>query len=113
LRDLDHIMIAVAQPGHVASQREVARRLGISHTALQQAQRSGRIAPEPDGSWDIENVRAQLARTANAGAATLDVDGLDAVAIRKGDGSVDLDPGDLRASALVTVVHDRTVFRLA
>jgi hypothetical protein len=50
---------------------------------------------------------------ANAGAATLDVDGLDAVAIRKGDGSVDLDPGDLRASALVTVVHDRTVFRLA
>jgi hypothetical protein len=41
------------------------------------------------------------------------VDGLDAVAIRKGDGSVDLDPGDLPASALVTVVHDGTVFRLA
>jgi hypothetical protein len=58
-------MIAVAQPGHVASQREVARRLGISHTALQKAQRSGRIAPEPDGSWDIEKVRAQLARTAD------------------------------------------------
>jgi hypothetical protein len=48
----------------VASQREVARRLGISHTALQKAQRSGRIAPEPDGSWDVEKVRAQLARTA-------------------------------------------------
>jgi hypothetical protein len=50
---------------------------------------------------------------ANTGAATLDVDGLDAVAIRKGDGSADLDPGDLSASALVTVVHDGTVFRLA
>jgi phage terminase large subunit GpA-like protein len=65
LRDLDHIMIAVAQPGRVASQREVARRLGISHTALQKAQRSGRIAPEPDGYWDVEKVRAQLARTAD------------------------------------------------
>jgi hypothetical protein len=50
---------------------------------------------------------------ANTGAATLNVDGLGAVAIRKGDGSVDLDPGDLPASALVTVVHDGTVFRLA
>jgi hypothetical protein len=65
LRDLDHIMIAAAPSGRVASQREVARRLGISHTALQKAQRSGRIAPEPDGSWDIEKVRAQLARTAD------------------------------------------------
>jgi hypothetical protein len=64
-RDLDHIMIAVAQPGHVASQREVARRLGISHTALQKAQRSGRIAPELDGAWDVAKVRAQPARTAD------------------------------------------------
>jgi hypothetical protein len=58
-------MIAAAPSGRVVSQREVARRLGISHTALQKAQRSGRIAPEPDGSWDIEKVRAQLARTAD------------------------------------------------
>jgi len=36
---------ATAQPGRVASQREVARRLGVSHTALQKAQRAGRIAP--------------------------------------------------------------------
>ena len=50
---------------------------------------------------------------ANTGAATLDVDGLGAVAIRKGDGTVDLDAGDLAASALVTVVHDGSVFRLA
>jgi hypothetical protein len=56
---------ASAMGTRVASQREVARRLGISHTALQKAQRAGRIAPEPDGSWDIEKVRAQLARTAD------------------------------------------------
>jgi hypothetical protein len=56
---------ASAMGTRVASQREVARRLGISHTALQKAQRSGRIAPEPDGGWDVEKVRAQLARTAD------------------------------------------------
>jgi hypothetical protein len=58
-------MIAAAPSGRVISQREVARRLGISHTALQKAQRAGRIAPEPDGGWDVEKVRAQLARTAD------------------------------------------------
>lgn len=45
----------------VASQREAARRLGVSHTALQKAQRAGRIAPEPGGGWDLEKVRARLA----------------------------------------------------
>jgi hypothetical protein len=50
---------------------------------------------------------------ANTGAATLAIDGLGAAAIRKGDGTVDLDAGDLAASALVTVVHDGSVFRLA
>jgi hypothetical protein len=54
-------MIATAQPGRVASQRELARRLGVSHTALQKAQRAGRIAPEADGAWDVEKVRARLA----------------------------------------------------
>jgi hypothetical protein len=49
----------------VPSQREAAIRLGVSHTTLQKAQRSGRIAPEPDGTWDIEKLREQLARTAD------------------------------------------------
>jgi hypothetical protein len=61
LRDLDHIMIASAEPGRVASQRELARRLGVSHTALQKAQRAGRIAPEADGAWDVAKTRARLA----------------------------------------------------
>ena len=46
------------------SMREVARQLGVSHTSLQKARRTGRISPEPDGSWDIEKVRAGLATRA-------------------------------------------------
>ncbi len=45
----------------VTSAREVARRLGLSHTAIQNAERSGRIAREDDGTWDVEKVRAGLA----------------------------------------------------
>jgi cytochrome c556 len=45
----------------VTSAREVARRLGLSHTAIQNAERAGRIAREPNGAWDIEKVRAGLA----------------------------------------------------
>jgi hypothetical protein len=58
-------MIASAEPGRVASQRELARRLGVSHTALQKAQRAGRIAPEPDGAWDVEKVRTRLAESSD------------------------------------------------
>jgi hypothetical protein len=54
-----------SEAGLVALQREVARRLGISHTMVQKAVRSGRIAPEPDGRWDVAKVRAQLASTAD------------------------------------------------
>jgi len=58
-------MIASAEPGRVASQRELARRLGVSHTALQKAQRAGRIAPEADGAWDVAKVRARLAESSD------------------------------------------------
>jgi hypothetical protein len=45
----------------VTSQREAARRLGLSHTALQKATQAGRIQPEPGGGWNVEKLRAQLA----------------------------------------------------
>lgn len=49
---------------------------------------------------------------ANTGACTLAVNGLTAVAIRKGAAATALAAGDLPADALVEVVHDGTVFRL-
>jgi hypothetical protein len=71
-------MTAATQGELVASQREVARQLGISHTALQKAVQSGRITPEPDARWDIDKTRRRLVETADpnrsplAGSATAD-----------------------------------------
>ena len=54
-----------------ASARELARRIGISHTAIQKAERTGRIAREPDGTWDVEKARRHLVETALPGRSPL------------------------------------------
>jgi transcriptional regulator of aromatic amino acid metabolism len=40
-----------------SSARELARRIGVSHTSIQRAERAGRIAREADGDWDVEASR--------------------------------------------------------
>ena len=42
----------------VTSNRELARQLGVSETAVRRAERAGRIKREPDGSWDPVKVKA-------------------------------------------------------
>ena len=52
-------------PELTPSNREAARRIGISETALRKAEGSGRIAREPDGSWDVDKTRRRLVETAD------------------------------------------------
>ena len=52
-------------PELTPSTREAARRLGVSDTAIHKAERAGRIAREPDGSWDIDKTRRRLVETAD------------------------------------------------
>jgi hypothetical protein len=40
------------------SNREIARQLGVSETAVRRAAKAGRIGREADGSWDLAKVRA-------------------------------------------------------
>jgi hypothetical protein len=42
----------------IGSNRELARQLGVSETAIRKAEKSGRIRKEPDGGWDLAKVRA-------------------------------------------------------
>ena len=53
------------------STREAARRLGVSDTTMHKAERTGRIAREPDGQWDITKTRARLLDTADPQRSTL------------------------------------------
>jgi DNA primase len=43
------------------SNRELARRLGVSETAVRRAEKAGRIKREPDGSWDPARVKTAWA----------------------------------------------------
>jgi hypothetical protein len=43
------------------SNRELARQIGVSETAVRRAEKVGRIWREPDGSWDLAKVRAAWA----------------------------------------------------
>jgi hypothetical protein len=45
----------------VTSNRELARQLGVSETAVRRAEKAGRIGREADGSWDLAKVRAAWA----------------------------------------------------
>lgn len=40
------------------SNRELARQIGVSKTAVRRAEKAGRIRREPDGSWDPAKVKA-------------------------------------------------------
>jgi hypothetical protein len=64
-------------PERITSAREVARRLGLSHTAIQKAEQVGRIHREPDGSWDAERVRLDLTASAVPGRSPLATPGDD------------------------------------
>jgi hypothetical protein len=43
------------------SNRELARQLGVSETAVRRAERAGRIRREPGGGWDLAKVKAAWA----------------------------------------------------
>ena len=43
------------------SNRELARQLEVSETAVRRAERAGRIVREPDGVWDLPKVKAAWA----------------------------------------------------
>jgi hypothetical protein len=45
----------------VISNRELARQLGVSETAVRRAEKAGRIRREADGAWDPAKVRAAWA----------------------------------------------------
>jgi hypothetical protein len=48
--------------GQTTSNRALARRLGVSETAVRRAEKAGRIGREADGSWDLAKVEAAWVR---------------------------------------------------
>ena len=60
IRDLELDFGAVVWM-RVISNRELARLLGVSETAVRRAEKAGRIKREADGAWDLARVRAAWA----------------------------------------------------
>jgi hypothetical protein len=50
----------------VTSNRELARQLGVSETAVRRAEKAGRIQRQPDGAWDLARVRVAWAGNTDA-----------------------------------------------
>jgi DNA primase len=49
-----------------SSNRELARQIGVSETAVRRAEKAGRIRREPDGAWDLARVKALWARNTDS-----------------------------------------------
>jgi hypothetical protein len=52
-------------PEMTPSTRELARRIGVTETALRKAEAKGRIEREADGQWDVEKTRRRMIETAD------------------------------------------------
>jgi hypothetical protein len=53
--------------GRTTSNRELARQIGVSETAVRRAEKAGRIGREADGAWDLARVKAAWARNTDRG----------------------------------------------
>ena len=52
-------------PELTPSTRELARRIGVTETALRKAAAKGRIEREPDGQWNVAKTRRRMIETAD------------------------------------------------
>ena len=50
-----------------SSNRQLARQLGVSETAIRKAEKTGRIRRAGDGSWDVDRVKAAWQANTDAG----------------------------------------------
>ena len=50
-----------------SSNRQLARQLGVSETAVRKAEKAGRIRRAGDGSWDVDRVKAAWHANTDAG----------------------------------------------
>ena len=55
----------IAIPETAPPIRGLARRIGVTETALRKAEAKGRSTREPDGQWDVEKTRRRMIETAD------------------------------------------------